>query len=99
MRNSYCQFGIGTSGLDADVADLGSLLHFLVTRRGAKRIALLGHSTECQVIVHFMRTAAVGLSRLVKLAVLQAPVSDREAGSLRLSCTTSTVYAVGFQVL
>ena len=32
-----------------------------------------------QVIVHFMRTAVIGLSRLVKLAVLQAPVSDREA--------------------
>ena len=82
LRGSYCQFGTG--GLGQDVEDLGALVRFLRDSRGAKRIALLGHSTGCQISVRFM-TAGGGapeeLRALVKLVVLQAPVSDREAAS------------------
>lgn len=81
LRGSYCQFGTG--GLDRDVEDLSSLLTFLRDRRGAKQIALLGHSTGCQITVRFLADDGTGASEalrsMVVLAVLQAPVSDREA--------------------
>ena len=64
---------------EQDVEDLSELLRYLQRRRGAKRIAIVGHSTGCQVIVHFMATADEELRRIVQLCVLQAPVSDREA--------------------
>ena len=84
LRGSYCQFGTG--GLDRDVEDLSSLLKFLRDRRGAKRVALLGHSTGCQITARFLADDGTGgseeLRSMVVLAVLQAPVSDREAGPL-----------------
>jgi pimeloyl-ACP methyl ester carboxylesterase len=84
LRGSYCQFGTG--GLDNDVEDLSSLVSFLRDHRGAKHIALLGHSTGCQISVRFLATDGTGaaeeLRAMVVLAVLQAPVSDREAGPL-----------------
>ena len=40
--------------LDRDVEDLSSLLTFLRDRRGAKQVALLGHSTGCQITVCFL---------------------------------------------
>ena len=64
---------------EQDVEDLSELLRYLQRRRGAKRIAIVGHSTGCQVIVHFMATADEELRRIVQLTALQAPVSDREA--------------------
>lgn len=84
LRGSYCQFGTG--GLDRDVEDLSSLLTFLRDKRGAKQIALLGHSTGCQITVRFLADDGTGASEalrsMVVLAVLQAPVSDREAAPL-----------------
>lgn len=84
FRGSYCQFGTG--GLDRDVADLSSLLAFLRDRRGAKHVALLGHSTGCQITTQFLASDGTGgaeeLRSMVVLAMLQAPVSDREAGPL-----------------
>lgn len=84
LRGSYCQFGTG--GLDRDVEDLSSLLTFLRDQRGAKRVVLLGHSTGCQITTRFLADDGTGgpeeLRSMVVMAVLQAPVSDREAGPL-----------------
>jgi pimeloyl-ACP methyl ester carboxylesterase len=78
FRGSYCQFGTG--GLERDVEDLSELLTHLAEQRGAHTFALLGHSTGCQIIVQFLRSAASApLRARVRVAVLQAPVSDREA--------------------
>lgn len=43
----------------------------------APQICLLGHSTGCQDVVHYLRTGK--LKKYVVSAVLQAPVSDRES--------------------
>eukprot|EP00729_Bicosta_minor_P003830 gene3830-6951_t len=77
LSGSYCQYGTGT--LDRDVADLSGVIKALKAQRGTKEVAIHGHSTGCQIICHFMKTAAPEIRNMVRLAVLQAPVSDREA--------------------
>jgi len=77
LSSSYA--GFGTSSLDRDAAEIGELLHYLHTSRGAQSFALIGHSTGCQNAVHFLAVGPPELRQRVRAAVLQAPVSDREA--------------------
>jgi pimeloyl-ACP methyl ester carboxylesterase len=72
LQSSYTGFGHGT--LDRDVQDLETLFLYLQTHRHAESFTLMGHSTGCQCIVHYLKTGKQSL----RLAVLQAPVSDRE---------------------
>lgn len=82
LQSSYTGFGHGT--LDRDVQDLEALLLYLQTHRHAESFALVGHSTGCQCIVHYLKKRQQQKQeldyepRLLRLAVLQAPVSDRE---------------------
>ncbi|GAX28541.1 hypothetical protein FisN_12Hh091 [Fistulifera solaris] len=76
LQSSYTGFGHGT--LDRDVQDLEALLVYLQTHRHAESFALVGHSTGCQCIVHYLKTKQPPQSLPLRLAVLQAPVSDRE---------------------
>ena len=80
ISSSYA--GYGTGSLDRDAEELGVLLRYLVRERGATSFALIGHSTGCQDIVQFMKVADDDVRALVRVAVLQAPVSDREAATL-----------------
>jgi len=78
LRSSYTGWGLGS--LDEDVADIDSLLENSVAERGITSAVLLGHSTGCQDVVKFL---ADGAKRtMVKGAILQAPVSDRQALAL-----------------
>lgn len=78
LSSSYTGFGHGS--LDQDVAELDELIDYLVTYRGAEATALVGHSTGCQVTVHYLKH---GCKRdTVQLAALQAPVSDRESATI-----------------
>ncbi|KAI6683784.1 hypothetical protein NL676_029697 [Syzygium grande] len=75
MSSSYS--GYGTSSLQQDATELDQLISYLINKEDSEGVVLLGHSTGCQDIVHYMRTNAA-CSRAVRGAILQAPVSDRE---------------------
>ena len=60
--------------LQEDVEDLRHLIGFLEKEYGAEEVVLLGHSTGCQQCVKFLE----GKVGIVKGAILQGPVSDRE---------------------
>ncbi|RWR76648.1 UPF0613 protein PB24D3.06c [Cinnamomum micranthum f. kanehirae] len=75
LTSSY--IGYGTSSLKQDSMELDQLIGYLINKENSEGVVLLGHSTGCQIIVHYMRTNAA-CSRAVRAAILQAPVSDRE---------------------
>ncbi|KAL0548293.1 hypothetical protein IC582_012741 [Cucumis melo] len=75
LSSSYS--GYGTSSLQQDAKELDQLVSYLINKEDSEGVVLLGHSTGCQDIVHYMRTNAA-CSRAVRGAILQAPVSDRE---------------------
>lgn len=75
LSSSYT--GYGTSSLEQDALELDQLISYLINKENSDGVVLLGHSTGCQDIVHYMRTNAA-CSRAVRGAILQAPVSDRE---------------------
>ena len=84
LSSSYTGFGHGT--LDRDVMELQELIQYLYRYRNAtENIMLVGHSTGCQQIVHYFKTYPSrkdDSSPSVTAAVLQAPVSDREAATI-----------------
>lgn len=75
LSSSYSGYGI--SSLKQDAVELDQLISYLINKEDSEGVVLLGHSTGCQDIVHYMRTNAA-CSRAVRAAILQAPVSDRE---------------------
>ncbi|XP_024960097.1 UPF0613 protein PB24D3.06c [Cynara cardunculus var. scolymus] len=75
LSSSYSGYGI--SSLKEDALELDQLINHLINKEDSEGVVLLGHSTGCQDIVHYMRTNAA-CSRAVRAAILQAPVSDRE---------------------
>lgn len=88
LSSSYLGFGHGS--LDNDVVELDELLSHLVEDRAASRLALVGHSTGTQDIVHYLKHGRPDLVAMVQMAALQAPVSDRESATMcDGSCHTS----------
>lgn len=75
LSSSYSGYGI--SSLKEDAMELDQLISYFINKEDSEGVILLGHSTGCQDIVHYMRTNAA-CSRAVRSAILQAPVSDRE---------------------
>ncbi|XP_059650035.1 UPF0613 protein PB24D3.06c [Cornus florida] len=75
LSSSYSGYGI--SSLKEDAMELDQLISYLINKEESEGVVLLGHSTGCQDIVHYMRTNAA-CSRAVRAAIFQAPVSDRE---------------------
>ncbi|CAM6095482.1 unnamed protein product [Calypogeia fissa] len=75
LSSSYS--GYGTSSLQQDSSELEQLLHYLIDEEESEGVMLIGHSTGCQDIVHYLKKGSSG-SRAVRGAILQAPVSDRE---------------------
>ncbi|XP_011071537.1 UPF0613 protein PB24D3.06c [Sesamum indicum] len=75
FSSSYAGYGI--SSLKQDAMELDQLISYLINKEDSEGVVLLGHSTGCQDIVHYLRTNAA-CSRAVRAAILQAPVSDRE---------------------
>nr|AFK36796.1 unknown [Medicago truncatula] len=68
MSSSYSGYGI--SSLQQDAKDLDQLINYLINKEDSEGVALLGHSTGCQDIVHYMRTN-FACSRAVRAAILQ----------------------------
>ncbi|KAL3812702.1 hypothetical protein ACJIZ3_013970 [Penstemon smallii] len=75
FSSSYSGYGI--SSLKKDAIEIDQLISYLINKEESEGVVLLGHSTGCQDIVHYLRTNAA-CSRAVRAAILQAPVSDRE---------------------
>ncbi|KAM7459289.1 hypothetical protein LguiA_036733 [Lonicera macranthoides] len=75
FSSSYSGYGI--SSLKQDATELDQLISYLINKEDSEGVVLVGHSTGCQDIVHYMRTNAA-CSRAVRAAILQAPVTDRE---------------------
>ncbi|KAK9182486.1 hypothetical protein WN944_025631 [Citrus x changshan-huyou] len=75
MTSSYT--GYGTSSLQQDAMEIDQLISYLINKDNSEGVVLLGHSTGCQDIVHYM-CANAACSRAVRAAIFQAPVSDRE---------------------
>nr|CAB3456082.1 unnamed protein product [Digitaria exilis] len=75
LSSSYTGYGI--SSLEQDALELDQLISYLINKENSEGVILLGHSTGCQDIVHYMRTN-FACSKAVSGVILQAPVSDRE---------------------
>ncbi|KAJ4751613.1 UPF0613 protein PB24D3.06c [Rhynchospora pubera] len=75
LSSSY--IGYGTSSLEQDALEIDQLINYLINNENSEGVILLGHSTGCQDIVHYMKTN-FACSKAVRGVILQAPVSDRE---------------------
>jgi pimeloyl-ACP methyl ester carboxylesterase len=83
LRSSNLQYGWHT--IDHDIQDLKTLINYLVKNRNdLESIILMGHSTGCQDIIHYLRQGEID-PKIVEV-ILQGPVSDRQYLS-RLSST------------
>ena len=74
LGSSYA--GWGVSSLDSDVKELSTCVAYFRSLRPRGRIVLLGHSTGCQDVLHYLISA--GNPPDIDGGILQAPVSDRE---------------------
>lgn len=74
LSSSYA--GWGVSSLDSDVTELSTCVTYFRSLHPGGRIILLGHSTGCQDVLHYLISA--GNRPDVDGGILQAPVSDRE---------------------
>ena len=83
LRSSNLQYG--WHSIDHDIQDLQKLLDYLVNNRDQlKSIILMGHSTGCQDIIHYLRQG--NPDPRITSVILQGAVSDRQYLS-RLSST------------
>lgn len=75
FRSSYLQYGWHT--INDDVEDLGILIDYVInTRHHLTSIILMGHSTGCQDIIHYLRQGKK--HPIIHRVILQGPVSDRQ---------------------
>ncbi|KAL4979275.1 hypothetical protein BDW66DRAFT_111141 [Aspergillus desertorum] len=98
LSSSHVGWGIGS--LDRDVEEIGQCVKYVRnlkrTTKGDSKVVIMGHSTGSQDVLHYLYSAnppphnadidgVSGLTRPgVDGAIMQAPVSDREA---LLQCT------------
>lgn len=83
LRSSNLQYG--WHNIDNDVEDLKTLINYLVNNRNSlTSIILMGHSTGCQDIIHYLHQEKPH-PKIIQV-ILQGPVSDRQYLS-RLSST------------
>ncbi|XP_043696738.1 UPF0613 protein PB24D3.06c-like [Telopea speciosissima] len=68
LSSSY--IGYGTSSLKEDALELDQLIGYLINKENSEGVVLLGQSTGCQDIVHYLHTNAA-CSRAVRAAILQ----------------------------
>ncbi|CAF1191281.1 unnamed protein product [Adineta steineri] len=75
LRSSNLQYGWHT--IDNDIEDLKTLINYLTNNRNhLKSIILMGHSTGCQDIIHYLRREK--RHDKIHRVILQGPVSDRQ---------------------
>lgn len=69
----------GTSSIARDAEEIAKIVNFIRERRPDGKIVVQGHSTGCQDCVQYLTGAGADKRPHIDGAVLQAPVSDREA--------------------
>ncbi|EXJ69960.1 uncharacterized protein A1O5_07033 [Cladophialophora psammophila CBS 110553] len=74
----------GLFDLDRDVAEIAAAITYIrdtITRSPSTPVVLMGHSTGCQDLMHYLISPMPTSSSrpTISGAILQAPVSDREA--------------------
>ncbi|KAJ1633478.1 hypothetical protein T492DRAFT_981365 [Pavlovales sp. CCMP2436] len=93
LSSSYA--GYGTGMLSRDVEELSALVEHMVAERGCEEVAVVGHSTGCQIACSFAKSGTeLARARLIALA-LQAPVSDQESGLLNEATALWVEHAKG----
>ena len=76
LRSSYFQYG--WHSIDNDIEDLQKLINYLIqNRKNLQSIVLMGHSTGCQDIIHYLRQEKTPKKQIIQI-ILQGPVSDRQ---------------------
>jgi len=75
LRSSNLQYGWHT--INNDIEDLKTLINYLINNRNnLESIILMGHSTGCQDIIHYLRQDKI-YPKILQV-ILQGPVSDRQ---------------------
>jgi pimeloyl-ACP methyl ester carboxylesterase len=75
FRSSNLQYGWHT--IQHDIEDLNTLINYLINNKNnLERIILMGHSTGCQDIIHYLRQIKKH-PKIIRV-ILQGPVSDRQ---------------------
>ncbi|KAK6361840.1 hypothetical protein TWF730_005553 [Orbilia blumenaviensis] len=82
--------GWGTGNLTRDAKELAICISYFKIHLSRPRVVLLGHSTGCQDIMHYLCRLEVSQQAHGQLdgAILQAPVSDREAMAVMMGQDT-----------
>ena len=91
---SSCYTGWGISSLDQDVKEIAPCVEYFKMSRPGGKIVLMGHSTGCQDVMHYLTSPPAHERPMIDGAILQAPVSDREAIHMVMS---SQAYDVSVQ--
>jgi alpha-beta hydrolase superfamily lysophospholipase len=69
----------GTSSIVRDAEEIAKIVAYMKERRPNGKVIIMGHSTGCQDCMQYLTGAGADKRPHVDGAVLQAPVSDREA--------------------
>jgi alpha-beta hydrolase superfamily lysophospholipase len=69
----------GTSSITRDADEIAKIVTYLKERRPNGKLVIMGHSTGCQDCMQYLTGTGADKRPHVDGAVLQAPVSDREA--------------------
>ena len=69
----------GTSSIARDADEIAKIVTYLKERRPNGKVVIMGHSTGCQDCMQYLTGTGADKRPHVDGAVLQAPVSDREA--------------------
>ncbi|KAI9815319.1 MAG: hypothetical protein M1827_002799 [Pycnora praestabilis] len=77
LSSSYT--GWGTSSLAKDVAEIAECVKYFKKLRPHSKVVLMGHSTGCQDTMEYLVGEDAKERPAIDGAILQAPVSDREA--------------------
>ena len=79
LGSNYRQWGV--SSLNDDVVEIEFIVNFFQQLRPGGLVVLLGHSTGCQMIMHYLLSDTLHDKERPKIdgGIMQAPASDREA--------------------
>jgi alpha-beta hydrolase superfamily lysophospholipase len=69
----------GTSSIARDAEEIAKIVNYVKERRPNGKVVIMGHSTGCQDCMQYLTGTGADKRPFVDGAILQAPVSDREA--------------------
>lgn len=101
LRSSYDQFGIASLAQDAE--DLEECVTYFSSRKkmNSGKVVIMGHSTGCQDVMEYLTRGRgrTGERPRIDGAILQAPVSDRQALEPEMKPTYDKIIALCRQMV